>query len=164
MLRFGKATKTDVRHSVAHVPHDRKRRLAAKEALKYPPVLFTDEQIECIARGFADAVAEGGYVLHACSILKDHVHVVPARHERTAERIMAHLKSKASMRLNAEGLHPLGAYCDESGRTPTPWAAGCWKVFIDTCDHIEAAIRYVERNPVREGKPVQRFPFVVPYR
>jgi hypothetical protein len=36
LLRFGPATKTDSRQSVASRPHDRQSRLEAKNALKYP--------------------------------------------------------------------------------------------------------------------------------
>jgi glycerophosphoryl diester phosphodiesterase len=38
LLRYGTATKTDERRSVARREHDRKARLAAKRALKYPAV------------------------------------------------------------------------------------------------------------------------------
>ena len=41
LFRYGPATKTDVTHSVAHAEHDIQQRLAAKKALKYPPVQFT---------------------------------------------------------------------------------------------------------------------------
>ncbi len=41
LVRFGKATKTTERRSLAHVAHDRRRRDEAKRALKYPPVLFS---------------------------------------------------------------------------------------------------------------------------
>jgi len=40
LVRFGRATKTDERRSLAKKRHDRRTRLAAKDALKYPPVRF----------------------------------------------------------------------------------------------------------------------------
>ena len=51
----------------------------------------------------------------------------------------------------------------KDGSLPTPWAAKCWKVFLDTEADIARAIRYVEDNPVKEGKRPQRWPFVVPF-
>src|SRR5438270_9322580 len=54
LFRFGPATKTDTRRSVAARPHDRAQRLAAKQALKYPPVQFTGLQARAIGRGFAE--------------------------------------------------------------------------------------------------------------
>lgn len=44
LRRFGPATKVETRRSVARRPHDRLRRLAAKQALKYPVVHFTGVQ------------------------------------------------------------------------------------------------------------------------
>ncbi|HUQ68642.1 MAG TPA: hypothetical protein VM165_03905, partial [Planctomycetaceae bacterium] len=46
LLRYGRATKTDVRASVAGAFHDQTRRLAAKKALKYPPVVFNALQAQ----------------------------------------------------------------------------------------------------------------------
>jgi hypothetical protein len=43
-FRYGPATKTDATRSVAHRPHDTQKRLAAKKALKYPPVVFSGVQ------------------------------------------------------------------------------------------------------------------------
>src|SRR5438874_9310157 len=37
LFRYGQATKTNETHSVARRPHDIRRRLDAKESLKYPP-------------------------------------------------------------------------------------------------------------------------------
>src|SRR5437868_7220475 len=65
LLRFGPATKVTTHRSLAKRPHDRALRLEAKKALKYPPVWFSSAQIESIARGFARAVQEAGYVVYA---------------------------------------------------------------------------------------------------
>ena len=82
LFRYGPATKVDTRASVAHVPHDRESRRAAKRSLKYPPVRFRDDQIATIADGFAVAAAEGNYAIHACAILPDHVHLILGPQER----------------------------------------------------------------------------------
>jgi hypothetical protein len=46
--------------SVAHVPQDRGRRLAAKEAMKYPPVVFTGYQALAVGTGFDKPVKKSG--------------------------------------------------------------------------------------------------------
>ena len=163
LLRFGRATKTNARHSIAHNPHDRELRLAAKGALKYPPVRFNAAQVRSIARGFAQAVADAAYVVPACAIMRDHAHLVVLRHERLAEKIVGHLKAAATRQLATDGLHPLGEYQRPDGRIPTPWVEGCWKVYLDTAADIRSAIRYDEDNPVREGRPRQSCDFVTPY-
>jgi REP element-mobilizing transposase RayT len=164
LYRFGPATKTSTRRSVAAEPHDRVLREAAKRALKYPAVHFNGQQALAISRGFATAIAEHGYRMFACSILPEHVHLVVVRCDRPVERVVTHLKVKASSQLNAESRHPLGSFTDRRGIPPTPWAAKCWKCFLDDDGDIGRAIRYVEENPTKEGKRRQTWSFVVPWR
>ncbi len=164
LLRFGHATKVTTRHSVARKDHDIHRRRRAKAALEYPPVIFTGVQARAIGRGFAAAVAEGRYVIHACSILPEHVHLVIARHERRVERIVGHLKGRATRRLTSEGRHPLAAHRRRDGSVPSPWGRRGWNVFLDDVEGIRRAVRYVEDNPPKEGKAPQRWGFVTAYR
>ena len=65
LYKFGPATTVDTKRSLAHDPHDRAARLAAKAALKYPPVRFDAAQREAIADGFEIAVNEAEKVLSA---------------------------------------------------------------------------------------------------
>jgi hypothetical protein len=44
----------------------------------------------------------------------------------------------------------------------SPWARNCWKVFLNTDVDIHRAIRYVNDNPTKENKPLQRWSFVTP--
>jgi REP element-mobilizing transposase RayT len=155
LVRFGKATKTTARRSVAHVPHDRRLREEAKRALRYPPVAFSGRQALAIAQGFDRAGNESGYVIHACSVLPEHVHLVVCRNEdRRVERMVGHLKARATQQLSAAGLWP-------AGERPV-WSENAWKVFLNAPAEILAAVRYVEENPLKEGKPTQRWSFVVP--
>ncbi|MGB2755780.1 MAG: hypothetical protein WBD75_12390 [Phycisphaerae bacterium] len=126
LSRFGKATKTEARRSVAKVAH-----------------------------GFARARTEGGYRVHACSILPEHVHLVIGRSDRAVERVVGHLKARATVRLKTESLWP------EDGRPV--WARKGRKVFLDCLEDVRRAVAYVEANPLREGKPRQRWLFVEPY-
>jgi REP element-mobilizing transposase RayT len=158
LLAGGKATKTDDRRSLARVEHDRAKRLRTKKALKHPPVDFNGEQALSISKGFAQTIVEAGYPVHACSILPKHVHMVLGRHERDAERMVGHCKSSATRQLGADGLHPF------AGTKQSPWAERCWKVFLDSIVDIERAVRYVEENPIKEGKRRQRWSFVTAYR
>jgi REP element-mobilizing transposase RayT len=160
LLAGGKATKTSERRSLASEPHDRGKRMKAKEAPKYPPVEFTGVQALAIAHGFALAIQEAGYVVYACSILPTHVHLVIARLSRNITTVVGHLKSKASHRLRAEGCHPMEAYVRHDGSVPSVWAEGSWKVFLDSPEDVRRAIEYVEENPMKEGKPRQRWSFV----
>jgi REP element-mobilizing transposase RayT len=162
LLRFGKATKTDERHSLAYRPFDSSLRRAAKAALKYPPVIFNGLQARAIARGFAQQIQHSGLTVWACSILPDHIHLVVKRHRYNVETITNHLKGSATRRLDEEGIHPLSAHRTRSGRCPKAFSRGEWKVFLDCRDDILRAIPYVERNPGKEGLAPQRWSFVTP--
>jgi REP element-mobilizing transposase RayT len=163
LLAYGKATKVSTRRSLAARPHDYQQRQAAKQALRYPPVSFNGPQARAVGMGFKRAIEESGYVVYACSILPKHAHLVIARHARRAEQIVGHLKGRATQQLGAEGLHPLADYRQPDGTVPSPWARNGWPVFLENDKEILGAIEYVEKNPLREGKPQQRWSFVVPY-
>ena len=155
LRRFGPATKTDTRRSVAGRSHDAAARRAAKQALQHPPVQFTGVQAREIARAFDETVAGSGYTVHACAILPEHVHMVIGRAPYRIEQVVRRLKQAATVRLHERGLHPLDG-------AASPWARKCWKVFLNDAVAIRRAVRYVEANPTREGKRPQRWPFVTP--
>jgi len=163
LLRFGPATKTNERRSLAKRPHDRDERLAAKHALKYPPVQFSGVQARAIANGFAKAVRDAEYAIHACAIMPDHVHVVVARHSYTIEQIVGHLKAAASRRMREDGVHPMKDYPKADGSPPSPWAHKRWKRFLNDPAAVRRAIGYVNDNPTRDGMRRQMWRFVAPY-
>lgn len=163
LRRFGPATKVTTTRSVARRPHDRALRKAAKEALKYPPVVFTGIQARAIGKGFATYLERSGLTVWACSILPEHAHLVVARHGYHFEQVANLLKGDATRQLVEEGLHPLAAWPKPDGRLPTCWARGQWNVFLYDDEDIVRSIRYVEDNPLKEGKPRQKWGFVTPY-
>lgn len=161
LWKFGDATKVSTRISRARISHDMQRRDAARAALKYPPVTFNGRQARAIARGFADYIDRAGVLVCACSILPDHVHLVIARTHLKCESIANQLKGAATRRIIDEGLHPLAAYQRPgASRPPKMWARGQWTVYLDSAEDIRRAIRYVEDNPLKEGKRRQRWTFV----
>ena len=155
LFRFGKATKTEARRSVAKAAHDGRLREEAKRALKYPAVRFSGRQALAVAHGFARARTEGGYRVHACSILPDQVHMVIGWHDRAVGRMVGHFKARATQALAEEGLWRA------DGRPV--WAKRGWKVFLNGPEDVHRAIAYVEANPEREGKRRQRWSFVEAY-
>jgi REP element-mobilizing transposase RayT len=163
LLRFGAATKVDTRRSVAGQPFDRSWRDAARAALRYPAVRLTPDQVAAVAAGIADGVRRSGYVILACAIEPDHVHLVIARHEYPIEQVVNRLKGAATRELAAAGVHPLGGCRTPRGVVPSPWAEGMWVVYLDSAADIERAIPYVEHNPVKAGRPRQVWPFVTSY-
>lgn len=159
----GKATKVATTRSVAARPHNKGHRLAVKQSLKRRPVCFTGLQAQAVGRGFARAVQRSGHRILACSILPDHVHVVVAASRLKPTRVLGHLKREAALALKLAGVHPCQQEFEDTGQLPSCWATGCWKVFLFSKRRVFNAIKYVEENPLKEGKPRQRWSFVVPY-
>jgi REP element-mobilizing transposase RayT len=155
LFRFGPATKVDGRISVADVPHNQEQRKKAKNSLQWPPVEVSGRQAVAISVGFRTAAKEADYAIHACSILPDHVHLVIGRHPRDIRRIVGHLKARATRAIKQYGLW------HDDGRPL--WGEHGWNVFLNDEKAVLRAIRYVEENPVKEGKKKQSWPFVVPF-
>jgi REP-associated tyrosine transposase len=155
LFRYGPATKTRGRKSTAHRMHDHAERKEAKQALRYPPVEFTGVQAKRVAEGFAWEAEEGAYSIHACAVLPEHVHLVIGRHTRDVRRIVAHLKARATRLLRSRG------QWHQDGRPV--WGEHGWNVFLNDAEAVEDAIEYVEQNPVKEGKRLQRWSFVTPF-
>ncbi len=151
--RYGRATKTDARRSVAGKRHDATARKAAKGALKRPPIFFTGIQAREIARGFASYAREAELRIFACAVLPDHMHLVLGRHRLEVEQLAIQPKAAATRSIKAAGLE-----CPHR-----PFARGEWKVYLETPADIRRAIRYVENNPLKENKPRQRWSFISPY-
>jgi REP element-mobilizing transposase RayT len=162
LRRFGPATRTHERRSLAFEPHDYALRMQAKEALKYPAVVFDGVQAAIIGKSFAATSQARGYRIFACSILPEHVHMVVGRHQYHVEQVMRVFKQDATEALTRAGVHPLGRFSEE-GKPPTPWTRKGWKVFLDEPEDILRARRYVEENPIKEGKRPQSWSFVIPY-
>ena len=160
LLRFGSATRTSTRRSVAGRAHDRCLRQAAKRELKHPPVQFMGRQAQSIGRGFASFAQRSGVNVLACSILPEHVHMVVARHRFKAEQIANLLKGAATRQLSNDSLHPFGSYAVPGERLPKIWARGQWMVFLNSKAEVSQAVRYVEDNPLKEGKQRHFWGFV----
>jgi len=162
LFRYGPATTTVETRSVAHQEHDVAARLAACEALKYPPVQLNGLQARAVGEAFSSYAAKSGLVIRACAILPDHVHLVFDDFRLAPKQVVIQLKGEATERLLEEGLHPFGDIQLPNGRVPKCWARGEWIVFLDRDEDVLRAIEYVEENPEKEGKPRQKWRFVTP--
>jgi REP element-mobilizing transposase RayT len=165
LLRFGEAKKQLERRELGQLSTiELAQREASRAALEYPPVQFSGIQARAIARGFARACQHNGYTIWACAIMPEHTHLVIARHRYKVEQVANLLKGEATRQMLDEGLHPLAAFASNGERPPAMWAVGQWKVFLANEEAIDNAIRYVEENPLREGKPAQKWSFVTRFQ
>jgi len=163
LFRYGPATKTTSRRSVAHQPHDHALRLAAKSALQHPPVELTGEQAVVVAEGFRQAIEEAGYRIHALAILPEHLHAVICWHPREIRLIVSHLRAKATRALRDLGKPPFSRGARTALALQPVWGEHGWNVALDDLKSVDRAVRYVEANPQKEGKPRQHWSLVVPF-
>ena len=162
LARFGQASKTLERFEPEPDQYN-SWRMAAKTALRYPPVSLTGTQALEVARGFKRFVDKSQLTVWACSILPEHVHFVFGRHRYKIETAANLLKGEATRRLIEVGLHSRDGYPKDRGRLPSMWGEKQWVVYLDSEEAIENAIRYVEENPIREGLKSQMWSFVTPF-
>ncbi|MBM4092306.1 MAG: hypothetical protein FJ276_23195 [Planctomycetes bacterium] len=162
LLRFGTTTRTLERTTLL-TPEEEELRRTAKLSLKYPAVELTGVQALSVGRGFGRFCERSRLTIWACSILPEHVHLVIARHRYKVEQAANLLKGEATRQMIRDEVHPMAAYARDGKRMPRAWARGQWSVFLDTEEAITNAIRYVEENPLKEGKRRQKWPFVTPF-
>jgi REP element-mobilizing transposase RayT len=159
LLRYGQSTKSIERIVIDSEQYARWRS-EAQRALKHPPVSFSDQQILQIGLGFQSYIQKSKLTVWACSILREHVHLVLGRHKYKAEVAANLLKGAASKQILSTHSHPMQSYSRGLSRLPSMWGEGQWIVYLDTEEAILNAIRYVNENPIREGLCQQNWGFV----
>ena len=164
LVRFGKTTRSLGRRELCELTiEELAQRDAARRTLKYPAVQFTGLQARGIGSGFARASTKGRYAILACAILPEHTHLVIARHRYSIEQTANLLKGAATRQLIEEKQHPLAQHAKPGEAPPRMWAERQWKVYLDSEKAIENAIAYVNENPIKEGKPPQKWSFVTAF-
>ncbi len=125
----------------------------AKDVLQHELLTFTPEEVAIIAASFARLCSGHPYTCYACAIMPDHVHVLLRKHRRPAEQMILDLQeaSRDALRgLPQRKDHPI-------------WGGPGWKVFLRTGDDIRRTIQYIQDNPAKMRRPVQRWNFVSEY-
>lgn len=162
---FGKTTRDLQRRTVAQLTEKEKyQRDLARKSLLYPPVTLTGGQARCVGMGFSKLAQKSQCVVWACSIMPEHTHLVVARHRYKVEQIVNLLKGSATSELIKDGLHPMLNFVDPEESLPKMWGRGQWVSFLEDHEGICNAIGYVKENPLKEGKPLQDWKWITPYR
>ena len=165
LKRFGPATKVTTHRSVAGNRFNPVIRQEARAALKYPHVRLSGIQAHAVARGIASDTHSISLAIYGLAVMPDHVHLVVCVHrDWTGLQLLTRLKSAATRRLTADGLHPLAAHADADGKTPTPWATRGWVRFLHKPEDILSRVLYVNDNPPEAGLPAQTWKFITPFR
>jgi len=108
----------------------------ATSRLTRSPFFIDDNIRPIIATGFKQVVQRLDIKIPACAIMNDHVHVLILRSKYKIEYLVNQLKGSATRAL---------------GLKQTPWARGCWKVFITDHEALLAAVNYIQANTTSAG-------------
>jgi REP element-mobilizing transposase RayT len=115
--------------------------------LDRPAFFINNSTRPIIAAGFATVVERLGIKVPACAIMNDHIHILVFRSKYRIEYLVNQFKGAATKALNLE---------------QSPWTRGCWRVFINNDETLQAAIKYINANPARAGLVAQNWDFVKP--
>lgn len=122
--------------------------------LKHEFLKLDDDDVAAVAESFAETIKRRKYTCNGCAIMPDHVHLLIRKHRDRAECMIEAFQAASRGKLIAAGRrtldHPV-------------WGGPGWNVFLDCREDIERTVRYIEQNPVRIGRPIQRWNFVTPY-
>jgi REP element-mobilizing transposase RayT len=117
--------------------------------LKRPQFLINDNFRSKIADAFGKVIARLGLKVSACAIMNNHDHILTMRSKYRIEYLVNQFKGAATKDLNVK---------------QTPWARGCWKVFINDTKALSSAINYIESNPIHSDLPPQKWNFITPLK
>lgn len=112
-----------------------------------PPVFIDDSSRPIIAGAFNKVIQRLDIKVPACAIMNDHVHILILRSKYRIEYLVNQLKGAATRNLKLKR---------------TPWARGCWKVFIKDTEVIPTVIKYIQSNPAYAGLQPQSWKFIAP--
>jgi REP element-mobilizing transposase RayT len=127
---------------------------SAELLLQFPIIRFRPDQFNEIALALAETIRTWHYTCYACAIMPDHVHLVIQKHRDNAEVMIENFQNESRRHLQSNGVVPIDH---------PVWTLKGWHVFLDSTDAVWGRIRYVEGNPLKEGLPMQTWPFVEPY-
>lgn len=162
LYHFGHAKPHEARAELSE--ESERRLLEMKRSLKFSAVQFNGPQAQSIGTGFGIAAKKSKIKILRCSILPQHVHLIIAYHQIKIRYLVGMLKGEATKQMERDRRHPLSGHVDRFGQTPTPWNVKCWTVYLDDNVGISNAIRYVDANPIKEGKPRQVWGFEHPFQ
>ncbi len=163
LARFGPATKTTARRSVAHRRYDPIRHDAMLAALARSPVVFDGHRARAVARGLSDYAARSPVPIYACAVMPNHAHLVLGRSRLLIERVCEQLKGAATAQLNREGRPSVRRLAvSQRPAAYTVGAQGMVGVPRPRCGHSASDPLRQRQSRTRRLRP-QRWSFVTAY-
>ena len=108
------------------------------------------------AAAVEQVIGDRGYTCYACAICRNHLHLVIRTHRDKARAMWEHFSEGIRQRLRLRFFEQISANHPVISARP-------YNVLLNAPDAVWRRIEYAENNPVKEGLPRQRWPFVTPY-
>jgi len=131
-----------------------------REVLKFPLLEFSEAEMIALGTAVSDCVSRHRYTCYACAIMPDHVHILIRRHRDRSEEMVVRLQEATRLLIQRDHAE---RWCGSPEEAHPVWGGPGWKVFLDHPQDIRRTIRYIEENPVKIHRPVQRWDFITPY-
>jgi REP element-mobilizing transposase RayT len=119
--------------------------------LQFKSFWIDEAKRQALAASIEEVVKQRAYTVWACAILANHIHLVVRRHRDDGITIWNAMADATRTRLRQFA---------EIGDAHPVWAARPYKVYLWSPQDVRMRVRYVERNPEKEGLPPKRYDFV----
>lgn len=130
-----------------------------RELLNYPVFWIDEAKRDAFASAVELVIKDRRYTCYACAICSNHAHLVIRTHRDRAQVMWQHIADGIRQRLRLCFPPPEDVI---SAQHPVI-SARPHNVLLYTPDEVWGRIEYVEKNPLKEGLPRQRWDFVTPY-
>lgn len=126
------------------------------ELLNFPVFWIDEAKARAIAGAIEETIRERRYTCYACAVCSNHAHVVIRTHRDKSQTIWENFAEAIRARLRVRFSDQISPHHPVISSRP-------YKVFLYTPEDVWRRIRYVEENPVKEGRPRQHWEFVAQY-
>jgi hypothetical protein len=139
----------------AHQFHegDARREAMARRRMTHPPVVLSIEMIDVIVEAISSCVerSQGGLIIVAAAIEPTHAHLLLVNTGRDIDNTAKWLADQTTKAIHRKTLH----------QGPV-WTKNPWCDHIDTQEHWDNAILYIDDHNRRAGRGTRPYPFLAP--
>jgi REP element-mobilizing transposase RayT len=139
----------------AHQFHegDPRREAMARRRMKHPPVVLTAEMIDVIIEAITSCVerSQGGLIIVAAAIEPTHAHLLLTNTGRDIDITAKWLADQTTKAIHRQTAH----------QGPV-WTKNPWCDHIDSQEHWENALLYIDDHNRRAGRGSRPYPFLAP--
>lgn len=128
----------------------------AEPLLNFPLLWMDEAKRQAASEALGEVVRGKKYTCWACAVLRNHAHLVIRIHRDDGVTMWEYFADSLRQRLRLRFPREISAHHPVVSARP-------YDVFLNTPHDVRTRIACVQRKPVREGLPAQRYDFVTAY-